>query len=130
MFESTAFAIEYSLTGSPSVPLELQRAGERGEERLLARDAAEVAAVADAVPRAEERERLVPRDECVPASSWRPEYVVVDRVGEAHLDAADGLGERGDAVELDDPADRDLHARELLDRQRRRRRTRRSSSRC
>ncbi len=96
--------------------LALQLLDQRGDELLLQLDPAQVTAVADAVPGADEGQRLVPGDQVLTAGNLQlAEGVVVPAGRHADLDSAQRVhhGAEGVEVELDEVVDR--RVRQQLD---------------
>ncbi|EGJ78914.1 putative transcriptional regulator [Streptomyces sp. Tu6071] len=96
---------------------------ERRHERLLPLDAADVGAVADAVPQPHVVERALAGDLLEPlvedkvaaGGPLRAQVALVDVVGQADGDAADDRGQLREAVEVDDDGVVDAEPGELLD---------------
>ncbi|MBG9885625.1 hypothetical protein ABE10_03290, partial [Bacillus toyonensis] len=78
----------------------LHLAGERREIRLLRSDAAEVAAIADPIARADERQRLVALDRVPSCGEVQPRVRVVDVLREADVDSSDSVRDVDEAVEV------------------------------
>jgi hypothetical protein len=78
--------------------LGLQLAHQRAQELLLVRDAPEVRSVADAVTDAQELQRLDALQRVLALGQVEPGVAVADVVGDADVDATDGVRHRDDAV--------------------------------
>jgi hypothetical protein len=113
------------LRGRVGEPVERHRVAQRArahhlldqgrDEHLLHLDATEVAAVADAVPVADERQRLVARDHVQPGADVEVTAPVVDaRRGHADLDPAKRVGHRPEPVEVHPDEVVDPDARHVL----------------
>jgi hypothetical protein len=93
-----------------------RRADDRGEEVLLTADAADVGAVADAVPHPGEREGLVAGEQVRAGGELEVALLVIDRGGQADVHAAEGVDHGLEAEEVDHDVVVDEHAGQLLDR--------------
>ena len=96
--------------------LVLDLAGQRGQEALLRLDPAQVPAVAEGVPGADEGKRLLPLDGGRALGQPQLRIRVVDGVADAHFHAAHGVGELLDRIEVGHHEVVDFHAGELVDR--------------
>ena len=97
------------------VPPEMTLLGQRGDERLLPLDPADVAAVADAVADPHVGERLLAVQG--PGAGRNGDAVLraVDVLGHADLDAVDGIHHVLEAAEVDDDVVVDAHPGGLLE---------------